>query len=317
MKDLRKLSDQQKMTALYNETDTDASILHDPDAAHIVVNHNKVLGLTAVPGLNVDVEEVEDGINAKISVDEGVKIQKKVHICFGMLPKSGIQKINLDVNINDGASIGILAHCVFANSEDVEHIMDAKIKLGKNANYSYLEKHVHGKHGGVKVIAKAKIDIGENSSFKTEFDLIKGRVGLIDMEYEATAAKNGLIDMLAKISGKGDDVIKINEIGHLAGERSRGVLTSKIAVRDNARAEIKNTMTATGAYSRGHVDCKEIVKDNATAMAIPIVDVQNPKAHITHEAAIGSVDNKQLETLMSRGLDEDEASELIIEGLLS
>ena len=34
-------------------------------------------------------------------------------------------------------------------------------------------------------------------------------------------------------------------------------------------------------------------------------------------AAIGSVDSKQLRTLMSRGLTEDEAVELIIEGLLS
>ena len=62
---------------------------------------------------------------------------------------------------------------------------------------------------------------------------------------------------------------------------------------------------------------KEIVKGNGIAVATPIVDVRDPKAHVTHEAAVGSVDKKQLETLMSRGLDEDEASELIIQGLLS
>ena len=50
---------------------------------------------------------------------------------------------------------------------------------------------------------------------------------------------------------------------------------------------------------------------------VPVVDVQHPKAHVTHEAAIGSVDTKQLETLMSRGLTEDEAVELIIQGLLT
>jgi Fe-S cluster assembly scaffold protein SufB len=45
--------------------------------------------------------------------------------------------------------------------------------------------------------------------------------------------------------------------------------------------------------------------------------VNHPKAHVTHEAALGSVDRKQLETLMARGLTEDEASETIIAGLLS
>jgi len=48
-----------------------------------------------------------------------------------------------------------------------------------------------------------------------------------------------------------------------------------------------------------------------------VVEVRNPKAHVTHEAAIGSVDSKQLQTLMSRGLSEEEAVDLIIEGLLS
>jgi Fe-S cluster assembly scaffold protein SufB len=64
------------------------------------------------------------------------------------------------------------------------------------------------------------------------------------------------------------------------------------------------------------VDCKEIIKDQGRASAVPVVEVAHPRAHITHEAAIGSVDSKQLETLMSRGLDEDQASELIIAGLL-
>jgi len=40
------------------------------------------------------------------------------------------------------------------------------------------------------------------------------------------------------------------------------------------------------------------------------------RAKVTHEAAIGSVDKKQLETLMSRGLDESEAVDVIVRGLL-
>jgi Fe-S cluster assembly scaffold protein SufB len=65
------------------------------------------------------------------------------------------------------------------------------------------------------------------------------------------------------------------------------------------------------------VDCKEIIQGQAVGRAVPIVEVCHPRAHITHEAAIGSVDTKQLETLMSRGLSEDEASDIIIAGLLS
>ena len=65
------------------------------------------------------------------------------------------------------------------------------------------------------------------------------------------------------------------------------------------------------------MDCTEIVQDNASVNAVPIVTVNNPKAHITHEAALGSVDSKQLQTLMAHGLSEEEATDLIIQGLLS
>jgi Fe-S cluster assembly scaffold protein SufB len=65
------------------------------------------------------------------------------------------------------------------------------------------------------------------------------------------------------------------------------------------------------------VDCKEIVQDEGVARATPIVSVEHPLAHVTHEAAIGSVDSRQLQTLMARGMDEEEAVDLIINGLLS
>ncbi len=291
-------------------------IMNDPETAHVVVDHDRVLGLRAVPGLNVDIDTIEDGIRARIRVDEGTVIGKTVHMCFGMLPKEGTQRIDMDVHVEKNASISILAHCTFPNAVDVRHIMDARIRVDDGASYSYLEKHVHGDHGGVKVIPKACIFLGENARFKTEFELVKGRVGEIDVDYETECGTGSTLEMTARINGSGDDVIRIREAGTLAAYAT-GVLTSKIAVSDNASAEIYNVLTAVGPYARGHVDCKEIVQGNATATATPIVDVRDSKAHITHEAAIGSVDSKQLQTLMSRGLSEDDATDLIIQGLLS
>jgi Fe-S cluster assembly scaffold protein SufB len=305
------------MADLYRETDTDPHELQDPEVAHLVIDGNKVLGLQGVPGLDVQTKELEDGVEVAIKLAEGTKVRKPVHLCFGMYSDKGIQRIVMNVDIGRNAAISILAHCVFPFAVDIQHIMDAKIKIGDGAHYTYFERHIHSPKGGIKVYPKAVVEIGKKAVFKTEFELIKGRVGLIDIDYETTCDDGGVVDMTARVSGKGDDIIKIRETAHLKGENSRGLLNSKIAVRDKARAEIYNKMTATGAYARGHVDCKEIVQDEGVAMAVPIVEVHHPKAHITHEAAIGSVDSRQLETLMSRGLSEDSAVELIINGMLS
>jgi len=38
--------------------------------------------------------------------------------------------------------------------------------------------------------------------------------------------------------------------------------------------------------------------------------------NITHETSIGSIDRKQMETLMVRGLEENEAADVIVRGIL-
>jgi Fe-S cluster assembly scaffold protein SufB len=310
------MDNQEIIQRLYRNTETDVTVLQDPDVAHLTIDYNEVLSSRLVPGLIMDVKELEDGIKADITVEEGTVIEKDVHLCFGVIAKTGVQRIVMNVAVQKNAKMKVLAHCIFPNAVDLKHIMDANITIDDGAEYSYFERHIHGPAGGIEVYPKAVVNLGKKSRFKTEFELVKGRVGLIDIDYETTCGEESVLEMTARINGSGDDIIKIRETGHLTGEHARGALTTKIAVRDTARAEVYNKMTATAAYARGHVDCKEIVQDEGTATAIPIVEVNHPKAHITHEAAIGSVDSKQLQTLMSRGLTEDEAVELIIEGLL-
>jgi Fe-S cluster assembly scaffold protein SufB len=305
------------LNRLYDSIGPSAHALRDDNTASLVVHQNRVIGLHGVGGLSIDVDELDDGIEAAIDLAAGTVIDKPVHLCFGMYPETGVQRIILDVRVRENSRISLLAHCVFPKAIDVEHIMDARIRVEDGAEYSYLEKHIHSPSGGVRVYPKAVVEVGTDALFKTEFELIRGRVGLIDVDYRTGCGARSVIEMLARVSGKEDDQIKIKEVAHLKGEHARGALTSKIAVRDRARAEIYNELTASAAYARGHVDCKEIVQSEAVATAVPVVEVHHPKAHVTHEAAIGSVDGKQLETLMSRGLSEDDAVELIISGLLS
>jgi hypothetical protein len=64
------------------------------------------------------------------------------------------------------------------------------------------------------------------------------------------------------------------------------------------------------------VDCTEIIRDRGMVSASPVVKVTHPEAKVTHEAAIGSVDRQQMETLMARGLAPEEAVYRIVGGLL-
>jgi hypothetical protein len=311
------MNDYEMMVDAYKDAGGE-DVFSDSDVAHLVLERDKVLGAHKVEGIEVDAKKTaEDTVKVKVIVKEGYHIENTVHMCFGVLPKEGRQKIDMEVEVQKNAHVEVKADCVFPNAVKVQHIMDAVINVDEGGSYIYKEHHFHGENGGVEVIAKSDINVKSHGSLVTKFDLLKGRAGKMDFDYEAHLEEHATVDMLARISAQDDDVVKIRESAHLNGAYSRGVLDSKIALKDKAEAEIYNELTANAPGAMGHVDCTEIIKDNAVARAIPIVDVRHPEAKVTHEAAIGSVDSTQLQTLMARGLDEEEASEVIIQGLLN
>ena len=87
------------------------------------------------------------------------------------------------------------------------------------------------------------------------------------------------------MQGRANDQIKIKESADLIGSGSRALLESKIALQDEAEGEVLNELNARAAEAKGHVECTEIIKNNAIARAVPIVNVQHPQAKVTHEAA--------------------------------
>ncbi|MDA8424861.1 MAG: SufD family Fe-S cluster assembly protein [Treponema sp.] len=289
---------------------------YGPDIAHIEIHGNQVLGTHLVEGLEVSSRSLDQGVEVFIRVREGAVLKNPVHFCFGIIPEDGLQKIVSHTVIERGASARFLAHCTFPNAVKVLHVMDAELEIGEGARLSYLERHVHGPEGGVTIVPKTRVTLAEAARFSTEFELVKGAAGRIELDYEAVCGKDSVVDMKTRIFGRGADEIHVREAAMLRGEGSVGVLTSHIALKDRASAVIDSEIVADAPYARGHVDCKEIVQGEARARAVPIVQVNDHRAHVTHEAAIGSVDSKQLETLLSRGLTEDAATELIIAGLL-
>lgn len=287
-----------------------------PGVAHVEIHGNRVLRSVLVPGLLVEPEERPDGVRVRIRVTAGTALEKPVQFCFGMVPERGLQRITLETLIEDGARAAFSASCTFPNAVEVRHLMDASITVGKGAQFSYSERHVHGPRGGVVVVPKTRVRLLDGARFRTDFELIRGHAGTVDIDYAVDCGTRSAAEMKVRIFGRATDRIRVRETAVLNGAESRAVLTSHIALTDEAQAEIVNEIEANAPEARGHVDCKEILHGRGKAAAVPIVRVNDPRAHVTHEAAIGSVDSRQLQTLLARGLDEEAATELIIQGLL-
>jgi len=293
------------------------SALLSKDVASLIVHENKVLGANEVQGVRLKYEAKENGIIAELLIEEGCKVKHPIHLCFGVLPQEGLQEIVLRVDVKRGAEVSVIAHCIFPNAVHVTHKMEAVINIEDNASFNYKETHYHGDFGGIEVIPKAKVTLGEKARYENTFSLIQGSVGSLDFDYEIFSGAWSVAELIAKVYGKNDDVIKITEKVNLNGNGARSLIKTRVVLRDRAQAEVIGETYGNAPYARGHVDCIELVDgEQAIAKAIPIVQVSNEKAKVTHEAAIGSIDRRQVETLMARGLDETEAVDVIVKGIL-
>lgn len=294
----------------------DPALLRSPKVASLVISGNQVLGANEVPGVHVEAQEFEHGVRIKLFVEPGTRLEKPAHLCFGVIPAEGVQEILPEFEIGEGARAEFIAHCTFPNAVQVRHLMEARIRVGENATMKYSETHYHGEIGGVEVIPKAEVTVDQGGQYTSEFALTTGRVGKLEFDYVVDVAARGVAELVVKAYGYGDDAITVKETIRLNGEQARGLAKSRIAVRDRATSEVIGTTEGNAPYARGHVDCIEIVRDQAVANAIPVVRVRDNRAYVTHEAAIGTVNKKELETLMARGLDEEIAVDVIIRGML-
>jgi Fe-S cluster assembly scaffold protein SufB len=299
-----------------NSAFPDAAVLMSPATPHMVVEGQRMVSRHTIPGVEIAAEESEKSINITVRIAAGVQVPLPIHSCVGLMAAHGAQHICLHVVLDPGSSAHLLAHCLFPNAERVRHLMEAHIEVGEGAKLYYSEGHFHGPWGGVEVIPRSQVTVRPGARYYSDFSLTTGRVGRLNLDQQVELNEEAVAEITARVYGHASDRITIRDEMILGGDNARGLIKTRVAVEDEATSEVIGITHGKAAGTRGHMDCTELVRDRAQARAEPIVDVQHPHAKVTHEAAIGSVDQKQLETLMAHGLTPDEAVEIIIMSML-
>jgi Fe-S cluster assembly scaffold protein SufB len=282
------------------------------------VEDNQVLDKFFPKGIKASYEETKTGVKAKITIEENQKIKEPLFFCFGIKGSDDLQEIYPEIILKKNSEVTIHAHCSFPHSKNNQHDMVGIFKVGKNAKFNYIEKHYHGEKSGATVNPELKVEIDKDGEFNSDFSLTQGTVGKVDIKIEAFLKENARIDIKTKVFGTNEkDQVKITDIVHLEGENSKSLITMRAAAKNGGKVWMQGETFASGAGSFGHIDCQEIViGKNSIAKGVPIVVVTNDQARVTHEASVGKINQKELETLMTRGLDEEQATDLIVEALM-
>ncbi len=284
---------------------------------NLLVDRNRVIVRYPAPGVRSEVIETPTGVKTKVYVEPGTKLDDPVNFCFGAAKTTEIQTTESEIVVGEGADVKFHVYGAMAEGIKLKHKNQLKVRVEKNARFEFLDLHYNGEETMVELETETDAYVGENAYFRSVFKQTRGRAGKVKIKLKAQVDRKGVAVFETKMMGKKDDEIYVEDVIHLNGEESRGISKSRIIAVDETKATFTGETYGNAPRCRGHIDCSEVIRgENVTVKAVPIVVVNNETAKVTHEAAIGSIDKKQLETLMARGLTEDEAVDVIVQGML-
>lgn len=223
-----------------------------------------------------------------------------------------------DFYIGENCDVTIVAGCGIHNKtcNTSTHNGIHSFHIEKNAKVTYIERHVgEGEGSGGKILNPVtKVVLKENSEMLMETTQLEGVTSTI----RKTSAKlydNAKLTVHENILTTDSQTAKTNFTIDLIGAKSSVEVTSHSVAKDNSFQEFKSNLRGKNECF-GHVECDGILLDNSRIVSIPMIDALDNNASLVHEAAIGKIAGDELVKLMTLGLSQKEAEDVIIQGFL-
>ncbi len=252
-----------------------------------------------------------------IYVPKGVKVDKPLQSYFRINSEQMGQFERTLIIVDEGASLHYVEGCtapIYTTHSLHAATVEIFVKKGGHCRYSTIQNWANNI---VNLVTKRAI-VEEDA----HMEWIDGNIGSgINMKYPACILKGdrakGTTVSIA-FAGKGMHQDTGAKMIHIGKNTTSSIVSKSMSAkggRVNYRGIVRHTKGAIGAKS--NVECDTIILDNeSTSDTLPYNIVTNNNATVQHEASVSKVSEEQLFYLMSRGLSEQEATEMIIMGFI-
>lgn len=251
-----------------------------------------------------------------IRVKAGEKIKYPLQACVFLSREEQLQRVHNVVIVEDGAELNIISGCASDPAVDkAMHLGISEFYVGKNAKLTFTMIHSWGENVAVRPRSVTIIEAG--GQFISNYVCME-RVKDVQMNPVTRLVGEGAVARLNSIlvAPKGSHL----DIGGKAILEVPGTRAEIVTRTISTGGEVVNRGTLSGHAEgvRAHLECHGLMLANEGYIsAIPQLDAFTGNAEMSHEAAVGRINPEEIEYLMARGLDEEEATATIVRGFLN
>mgnify|MGYP002518999394 FL=1 len=252
-----------------------------------------------------------------IYVPKGVHLEKPLQSYFRINNEKSGQFERTLIIVDEGADVHYVEGCTAPTySKESLHaaVVEIIILKGGKCRYSTVQ---NWSNNIVNLVTKRAL-VMENA----QMEWIDGNIGSqVNMKYPACilagrGAKGTCISVAVASHNQYQDAGA--RMIHLAPDTVSTII-SKSIVRNGGVANYRGTVrhTKNAINCRSHVECDTLILDNISRSdTIPTNEVMNDESFIEHEATVSKISEDQLFYLMSRGISEKDATQMIIMGFI-
>lgn len=252
-----------------------------------------------------------------IYVPKGVHLEKPLQSYFRINNEKTGQFERTLIIVDEGADVNYVEGCtapIYSKESLHAAVVEIIVKKGARCRYTTVQNWSTNIVNLVTQRAKV-LDDGL-------MEWVDGNIGSYrNMKYpgcilEGDRAKGSVISIA--VGGKNQFQDNGARMIH-KGKNTSSTIISKSICHDggtvNYRGTVRMLPGAKNAHS--HVECDTLILDDASfSDTFPKNELFNGTSYIEHEATVSKINDEQLFYLMSRGLSEQEATEMIVMGFI-
>lgn len=245
----------------------------------------------------------------------GVKTEHPIQACLYIAKDKFSQNVHNVVIAEEGSELHIITGCATApHLVSGLHVGVSEFYVKKGAKLIFTMIHDWGEKVNVRPRTVTQVDeggliisnyislkpVGSLQMFPTTY--LNGRGAVARFNSILVASKGSYLDVGSKVV--------------LSAPDSRAEIISR-AITSGGTIIARGSLIGKVAGIKAHLECKGLILNDGLMHAIPELQAYVPNVEMSHEAAVGKIDQREIEYLMARGLDEDEAVSTIVRGFLN
>ncbi len=252
-----------------------------------------------------------------IYVPPGVHVEMPLQAYFRINAKNAGQFERTLIIVDEGAYVHYVEGCtapIYSSDSLHSAVVEIIVKRNGRCRYTTIQNWSTNVYNLVTKRAVAHE--------KATMEWVDGNLGSkITMKYPAVymvgEGAHGEILSIA-FAGKGQHQDAGGKVVHAAPNTTSRIISKSIS-KDGGRASYRGLLQVNeGAYHcKSNVVCDALLLDeHSRSDTYPYIEIEEEDVNIGHEASVSKVGEEQLFYLMSRGIDEETATSMVVNGFI-